>query len=60
MTTQSPGQPPADDPCPCGHGADEHDLLASRYCRATVLGALERGCMCHPSSVRLSYDGVAR
>ncbi len=60
MTPPSPGQPPTDGLCPCGHDSAEHDALAARYCRATVLGALDRGCMCHPVSMRFSYDGVAR
>jgi hypothetical protein len=47
MTASSPGELPSTDaPCPCGHDADEHDSLASRYCRATAAGGLDRGCMC--------------
>jgi len=60
MTTPSSGQSPPDAPCPCGHTADEHDSLASRYCRATAEGALDRVCMCVAVTTRLSYDGVAR
>ncbi|HEX3713680.1 MAG TPA: RGCVC family protein [Trebonia sp.] len=45
MTTPSPDEQP-EAACPCGHAADEHDSLASRYCRATVTGGLDRGCMC--------------
>jgi hypothetical protein len=47
-------EPPAGTSCLCGHAADEHDLLASRYCKATVTGALTRACMCKPASVPLS------
>jgi hypothetical protein len=60
MTTTPRDELPPDAPCPCGHGADEHDPRASRYCLATAAGALDRGCMCVPSTVRISYDGVAR
>jgi hypothetical protein len=51
MTTTSRGEPPPDAPCPWGHTPDEHDSVASRYCRATVLGALDRSCMCVPASL---------
>ncbi|MGD0702764.1 MAG: RGCVC family protein [Trebonia sp.] len=54
ITTPSNGDPPPDAPCPCGHTADEHDLVASRYCRATVASALTRACMCVPASVPLT------
>jgi hypothetical protein len=50
-TTPSPVEPPADTLCQCGHPLDEHDLVASRYCRATVAGGLTRDCMCGPSPV---------
>jgi hypothetical protein len=50
MTTPSPGEPPQEALCLCGHAADEHDLIASRYCRATVTSGLTRACMCVPSS----------
>jgi hypothetical protein len=46
MTTPTHGELPTDVQCPCGHTADEHDSLAARYCRATVTGDLDRGCMC--------------
>jgi hypothetical protein len=42
----SRGEPPLATPCHCGHAADDHDAIASRYCEATVVGALPRGCMC--------------
>jgi hypothetical protein len=32
--------------CPCGHPESTHDLIAARYCRATISGALPRGCIC--------------
>jgi hypothetical protein len=46
--TPSHGEPPADTVCLCGHVIDEHDFIASRYCRATAAGALTRACMCVP------------
>jgi hypothetical protein len=53
MTTPSHAEPPPDTVCPCGHAIDEHDLIASRYCKATAAGALTRACMCVPASVSL-------
>jgi hypothetical protein len=32
--------------CACGHALDEHDVIASRYCDATLAGVLARGCIC--------------
>jgi hypothetical protein len=32
--------------CTCGHPMDVHDAIAARYCRATLAGALPRGCIC--------------
>ena len=46
MTSPAHVEPPADVQCPCGHPADQHDSLSARYCRATVVGGLDRGCMC--------------
>jgi len=60
MTTTSHGQSLPEVPCPCGHGADEHDSVASRYCKATTLGALDRRCMCVSASVPFPDYGVAR
>jgi hypothetical protein len=60
MTTTSSGEPSPDAPCPCGHGADQHDSVASRYCKATALGALDRVCMCVPAPVPFPDYGVAR
>jgi hypothetical protein len=53
MTTSAQGQPLPDAVCPCGHTAEQHDFLASRYCRATITSALDRGCMCVTASVLL-------
>jgi hypothetical protein len=50
MTPPSNGEPPSDTVCLCGHATDEHDLIASRYCRATAASALTRACMCVPAS----------
>jgi hypothetical protein len=30
----------------CPHALDTHDAIALRYCRATVAGAFDRGCVC--------------
>jgi hypothetical protein len=32
--------------CACGHTPGQHDLIASRYCDATLAGVLPRGCIC--------------
>lgn len=32
--------------CACGHALDQHDVIASRYCDATLAGVLQRGCIC--------------
>jgi hypothetical protein len=53
-TTPAQGEPPPDAACPCGHAADQHDLIASRYCRATAAAALTRACMCAPASAPAS------
>ena len=54
MTTPSHDDPKPDTSCLCGHTADEHDLIASRYCKATVANALTRDCMCVPVSLPLA------
>jgi hypothetical protein len=36
--------------CNCGHLVEGHDPIASRYCRATLRGALQRGCICAAAS----------
>ncbi|WP_221888176.1 RGCVC family protein [Geodermatophilus aquaeductus] len=30
----------------CPHRVDDHDAIALRFCRATLAGALDRGCVC--------------
>lgn len=32
--------------CECGHAVNQHDAIGSRYCDATLAGALPRGCIC--------------
>jgi hypothetical protein len=33
--------------CPaCAHPLADHDPIGVRFCRATVAGAFERGCIC--------------
>lgn len=32
--------------CTCGHGDEDHDAIARRYCAATIAAALPRGCIC--------------
>jgi hypothetical protein len=33
--------------CPaCPHPLAEHDVIGARFCRATVAGAYDRGCVC--------------
>ncbi len=47
MMTGNPGlQAAPEGTCPCGHPDSGHDLVAARYCRATISGALQRGCIC--------------
>jgi hypothetical protein len=33
----------------CGHEPARHDAIARRYCEATQLRALQRGCICRPA-----------
>lgn len=42
--------PSVDDPAcgVCPHRVDHHDAIALRFCRATLAGALDRGCVCRP------------
>ena len=44
--------------CHCGHADDEHDEVATRYCRATLSAALPRPCACAvgPDTSPRSYD----
>ena len=38
---------PAEPGCPaCGHSAQAHGPIGVRFCRATVAGGLDRGCVC--------------
>ena len=53
------GQPP-EAACPCGHAVHEHDALATRYCQATTVGGLDRGCMCTPVARSARNYGVGR
>jgi hypothetical protein len=32
--------------CACGHAFNQHDVIASRYCDATLAGVLPRKCIC--------------
>ena len=56
MTTPIPAQ--ATELCHCGHTEDQHDAISTRYCRATLTGALGRTCNCPvgPDVVARSYD----
>ncbi|MBM7808258.1 hypothetical protein JOD57_004095 [Geodermatophilus bullaregiensis] len=38
---------PACDACP--HATSDHDAIGLRFCRATLTGAITRGCICRPS-----------
>ena len=33
----------------CVHTVSDHDAIALRYCKATLVGELTRGCICKPS-----------
>ena len=48
MTTPQTSPAPVVALCHCGHTEDEHDVVAARYCRATLSNVLRRGCTCHP------------
>jgi hypothetical protein len=37
---------PTDLLCACGHPLGDHDVIAARYCDATLAGVLPRGCIC--------------
>ena len=45
-------------PCTCGHLLLEHDVMATRYCAATVAAGLSRACACPVQLVgpARSYD----
>jgi hypothetical protein len=40
----------------CAHAWDDHDVIAARYCKATVAGDFSRGCVC----VAVELPGPAR
>jgi hypothetical protein len=44
--------------CCCGHQPHEHDAVATRYCAATTVSALDRACICAgmPTRPAQSYD----
>jgi hypothetical protein len=51
MTTEFDARPADDEvtvrACDaCGHDLASHDAISSRYCRASLAGALDRGCVC--------------
>ena len=37
----------ASDQCGCGHLDQAHDVIAARFCAATIAAALTRACICH-------------
>jgi len=37
---------PAPQVCGCGHPVADHDVIAVRFCDATLAGVLARGCVC--------------
>lgn len=43
-----------DEMCECGHPHIRHDMIASRYCAATLAGSLPRGCVCPAESGAVS------
>ncbi len=34
--------------CACGHPHAAHDVIAARYCAATITHHLSRACICKP------------
>ncbi|MCW2495495.1 RGCVC family protein [Jatrophihabitans sp.] len=44
-TTETPAETPGTCSC-CEHAESAHDEKALRYCQATQLRALTRGCIC--------------
>ncbi|WP_223165657.1 RGCVC family protein [Lentzea indica] len=47
LTTELGDHPDVHDPCvACPHPLHEHDALGVRYCTATTVFALPRGCIC--------------
>jgi hypothetical protein len=51
---KSPGPPTNDEVVTgcavCAHAWTEHDVIAARYCTATVAGKYNRGCVCTPDA----------
>jgi hypothetical protein len=41
--------------CACGHPVKSHDATASRYCDATTLNQLQRGCICAVVALAAPY-----
>lgn len=40
-------RPDAGDQCPaCAHRRSDHDALGTRFCAATIVAGLTRGCIC--------------
>jgi hypothetical protein len=37
--------------CVCGHPQAQHDAIATRYCLATAVSHLTRGCVCADTAV---------
>jgi hypothetical protein len=42
------------DTCGCGHPNANHDVVAARYCAATIAGSMARGCICPEGSTASS------
>jgi hypothetical protein len=42
----------------CEHVWAEHDVIAARYCAATVAGRFDRGCVCAAGSTVESPGGT--
>jgi hypothetical protein len=46
-TSESPTDDEAAARCAvCAHAWDDHDVISARYCKATVAGQFNRGCVC--------------
>lgn len=53
-----PMSPSPAEVCRCGHDLGGHDGIATRYCQATVSGALARGCVCAPLVTTTAPEGL--
>lgn len=40
----------------CPHPLETHDVIATRYCKATTARHRERGCVCSPLAGGMSYN----